>query len=378
MMSGHSNHLLILLRISNSSNCIFVIAFVVLGGHALAVAWLRHNLLLGVLGIALAWEVVLHTLVHIVDEDGICLLNSSLFLRTLASHVVWETRVGIDLTSDSAHVVVIFSVKTTTDAWILGIVSWISIIWLLVHDILLELGVILLTLFHKNLLLTLLVLTARVRIIHLIDILLMLGRLGIRKDLVASTHRPNTLVLWLFWTNWQSVRFLGKVFFHLSVKFFSLFKDFHKFWMNFFTIKSFQDIFLMFKLILRLLCLFSSLLFLNHRIRVFWLSCLLLCIDLLAQILPMRRSSFVLSTLWFSIRSSSIWLDILWLQILLASNTQRLLVVRLVHYMHALTLIWKPNDPTLISAGLAHVLRVVVKVLAQHTNAIFTLLRLGL
>ena len=53
---------------------------------------------------------------HVVDEDGVGLLNSSLLLRTLAGHIVGKAGVSIHLAPDCTHVVIVFRVKTASDA----------------------------------------------------------------------------------------------------------------------------------------------------------------------------------------------------------------------------------------------------------------------
>jgi hypothetical protein len=97
-------------------------------------------------------------------------------------------------------------------------------------------------------------------------------------------HWFSTLILRLLSTRDHSRVAIFIFFFHIRIKYFSFFKYFHQFGIDFITIKLFQNIFLMIKLILRLLRLFSSLLLLNQCISIFWRRCFF-------NILPVRLSS---------------------------------------------------------------------------------------
>lgn len=149
----------------------------------------------------------------------------------------------------------------------MNLVSWI--LWLVfasVLDVLLELWIILI--FHWNLLNVLrgLVIVWVYFYILLIVILVLIDIIQI-----SSLYWLSTLILWLFGTGNCSLSWwlLFIFFFHVGVKSLSFFEDFHQFSMHLITIKCFQNIILVLKLVLRLLSLFSSLLFLNQRVGVF-------------------------------------------------------------------------------------------------------------
>lgn len=106
---------------------------------------------------------------------------------------------------------------------------------------------------------------------------------------MTPPERSNTLVLrWCLLTHLQPA-VLVLIKFHLPVELLSFVKDLHQFVVDLITVELFQDGLLMLKLVLRLLCLLSSLLLLNNREGIFRL--LLLGSDLCIQVLAVRLGS---------------------------------------------------------------------------------------
>lgn len=87
LMSGQAHHVVLRLRpCAHLGDGVLVKALLRLVDHALVVA-ARHHFLLADLGL-LAAEVVLDALRHVVDENGVGLLDVALLLWTLARQVV--------------------------------------------------------------------------------------------------------------------------------------------------------------------------------------------------------------------------------------------------------------------------------------------------
>ena len=114
----------------------------------------------------------------------------------------------------------------------------------------------------------------------------------------------------------------------------------------------------MFKLVLRLLCLFCSHLLLNQSVCILWF---LLCFGLrwsnLLQILSMALSSLALTRLWF-LNISILRLCCLVHGVLLPTNTLGPLIILegcflTIYHMHALRLVWKHY--CVVSALLLHI-----------------------
>lgn len=82
--------------------------------------------------------------------------------------------------------------------------------------------------------------------------------------LVLEVDLTHALVLLAFGTLLKSVKLLFIFKFHLSVELLSFFEYLHEFAVNLVAAECLEYVFLVLKLILRLLGLFSSLLFLNE------------------------------------------------------------------------------------------------------------------
>ena len=205
----------------------------------------------------------------------------------------------------STNSVVVLCVQSTTDSAFVHLISWVlNRIWRLVDHILLELSTVLV--FHWDRLHWLLLVVVHV-VIKLIridfDILLLTWW-----NLMASYSWTCAWILWVIWFSTHRYSITTSIFFfHLLIQRFSLIEYLHQFFIHFVTIKLFQNLFLMFKLILRLFGLFRSLLFLNESISILWFCSLLTpwCYKILSVTLS---SSFgwcacfwLLSVVWFLI-----------------------------------------------------------------------------
>jgi len=136
-----------------------------------------------------------------------------------------------------------------------------------------------------------------------------------------------TLVLWLFRTHYWSTLF-SVFFFHLRIEKFPFFKYFHQFSIYFITIQLFQNVLLMIKLILRLFCLFSSLLSLDYTKSIlrFLLLFNILTMTLCTSFLYLSRLILSYLTIWLFLIKFFIW----------AFGK----LIFIIDYMHWQTLIW--------------------------------------
>lgn len=115
----------------------------------------------------------------------------------------------------------------------------------------------------------------------------------------AANYRPDALILRSLRTDGESVALL-LLSVHLPVQFLSFLKDAHEFGVHFFAAQSLQNVFLVFELVLRLLCLLGPLLLLNQTESI--LSRWLLLGAGLVDVLAVRLSSdFVLRGLGLAV-----------------------------------------------------------------------------
>ena len=372
----------------------FVKTLVLLHYHGLARGW--HNFLLIKLRRSSSSNIVVNTWLwrrlHIIDENGIWLINMGTFLgRSVVIHI-WKTALGVLSTVDAAHLVV-FGVKTTSDSTLLNSISRVlDLLLILIDHILLELRIIL-CIFDLYLLHACVVWVASTVVVWVLVEMLISGGSGLFcKHLVTSTNWPHTLVFGLLLRgNTYSIILLRGVWLfllllHLTIESFSLIEDLHKFTIHFVAVQLLKDIFLMFKLILRLFGLLRSLLLLNHGVCILWLISLgwyLLSVRL-SSLFALRSllclTTICIGTLLLHSSSSCLLLSLATFKVLivLSSNTQTfLIVVVLVDNMHTLTLIWKPIHIG-ISTILSYIGATLWKVLAQQSHVLLLLVGLRL
>ena len=105
--------------------------------------------------------------------------------------------------------------------------------------------------------------------------------------LVSSDNGLRTRILVRLLVDTESIIVLSVIMLHLIVELLSLIKNLHQLVVDLVAVQLPEDMLLMFKLVLGLLGLLSTLLLLDDREGILWLLC---CFDILAQ----RLSSFVL------------------------------------------------------------------------------------
>lgn len=125
---------------------------------------------------------------------------------------------------------------------------------------------------------------------------------------ISSLNWFCALVLWLFCTHDWSTLF-SVFFFHLRIEKLPFFKYFHQFSIHFITIQLFQNVLLMIKLILRLFCLFSSLLSLYYTKSILRLLLLLNILTMTLSTSFLYLSRLILSnlTIWLFLIKFFIW-----------------------------------------------------------------------
>lgn len=157
----------ILWRIIDMADGVFVEALVWFGHHALTLTRLRHHLFLGHFDWLLRLLLRLSLALNIINEDSIRLIENAL-LRTLRCHLIRKTAGGVLFSTYWPHLVV-FSVKSSANPWLLSSIPWVlGLVLLLVYDVLLKLRVVFtLSLLDHYLLLTCLRRLTVVGVLHL-------------------------------------------------------------------------------------------------------------------------------------------------------------------------------------------------------------------
>lgn len=251
----------------------------------------------------------------------IVLEKNALFVWSLSSIFLLVAKGAASVLSCAtwAHSIVILGIESSSNTWLMHLIPWIGRLIVCIFNILLELRVILILHWNLlNILRRLIVVWVQFYIL-LIAVLILVGIIQI-----ASLNRLSTLILRLLSTHYWSDIFI--FFFHIGIKYFSFFKDFHQLGINLITIQLLQNAFLMIKLILWLLGLLSSLLLLNKSVSIFWTRWCFF------DILSVRLSS---SFCWLSY-----WWLLTILTIIFVCTFFFAKLVFVIDYMHRQTLVW--------------------------------------
>ena len=239
-------------------------------------------------------DLVRSTLLHTwVLHKDIAVASLDLLWRALAL-VVAEGGAGVLPHARGSDGIVVLGVQSTTDAALMGLVSWVlNLVWWLVNHVLLELSAVL-VLHWDRLHRLLLSVHVIIRIwIHFHVLMLILSG----RQLMSSDRWPSALVLWMarrfgIGTHWNSVASaVAVLLLHLSIQSLSFVEYLHKLVIDFITVELSQDLFLVLKLVLWLFCLLGSLLFLYKSVCILWLWMFLLLVPRGNQILTVALCS---------------------------------------------------------------------------------------
>ena len=164
------------------------------------------------------------------------------------------------------------------------------------------------------------------------------------KNVVRPSYWLHTVCLWSSFCTHQSLvcSVVACLVFllHLSVEFFSFLEDLHQLAIHFITVQRLQDVLLVLELVRRLFGLLSPLLFLNHRVCIFWFAWLFLrVLSKLGQVLTMTLCSRFALRLCIFTPIGTLW-SLVDLLLLLVANWKALLgSLMIIDYLHRQNLV---------------------------------------